>query len=318
MVFAQTSNNLVTIDGKVVGGNHSQMILFDGLSYEKLETIDLDNKKFHFEVEIDEESSFALFLDQQNYIFIYVKPGEKVNIIYDLSDLKKLTAEGSPGTEFYFQIKKDIANVPQNEIITFIDSVVNANLSNFVSISFARSLDFYEYDDTHKKLIKGLKKYKDNAYVKSYVKDYTVAQKTAIGAVPPEIELPDPDGNLVKLSSVKGQYVLIDFWAAWCGPCRRESPTLVKAYKNYHDKGFTIFSVSLDDDKTKWLKAIKDDNLVGWSHVSDLKGWRSAAGADYGVNSIPANYLIDKDGKIIAKDLRGNALEKKLSEIFDK
>ena len=140
-------------------------------------------------------------------------------------------------------------------------------------------------------------------------------QSTAIGSIAPDIEMPDPDGNTLKLSSFRGKYVLLDFWAAWCGPCRRENPNLVKAYANYQNKGFEIFQVSLDRTHDDWVKAIAADKL-DWIHVSDLQYWGSAAAKQYGVQSIPASFLLDPDGKIIAKNLRGPALEAKLMEVL--
>ena len=132
----------------------------------------------------------------------------------------------------------------------------------------------------------------------------------------PEISLPDRDGNLVKLSDLRGQYVLIDFWASWCGPCRRENPNVVKLYNKYKDKGFDIYSVSLDKDVNKWKNAIQQDGLVWDNHVSDLMGWETSVMPIYGFTSIPHTVLIDEDGKIIDKKLRGPALEAKLKEIF--
>ncbi|WP_109829918.1 TlpA disulfide reductase family protein [Reichenbachiella versicolor] len=137
----------------------------------------------------------------------------------------------------------------------------------------------------------------------------------AIGADAPEIDLPTPSGENLKLSSFKGKYVLIDFWAAWCGPCRRENPNVVKMYQEYHDKGFEILSVSLDRSKDKWVEAIAQDGLI-WNHVSDLLYFNSKAAQTYQINAIPATYLIGPDGKIVAKNLRGVSLEAKLKEIF--
>ncbi|MEP7323007.1 MAG: TlpA disulfide reductase family protein [Saprospiraceae bacterium] len=142
------------------------------------------------------------------------------------------------------------------------------------------------------------------------------AGKTAIGAIAPDFEGMSPEGKLIKLSSLKGKSVLIDFWASWCGPCRQENPNLVKTYTAYNPKGFDILGVSLDQEKEKWLGGIAEDNLH-WSHVSDLKGWKSAIAAMYGVQGIPQNFLLDKDGRIIAKGLRGKELDEKLKEIFN-
>jgi len=140
---------------------------------------------------------------------------------------------------------------------------------------------------------------------------------TAIGALAPDINLAKPEGGTMALSKLRGQYVLLDFWASWCGPCRQENPNVVRAYNQFKDKGFTIFSVSLDQDKGKWQKAIATDGLT-WHHVSDLAGWNSAGGAAYGVKSIPQSFLIDPQGRIIAKNLRGEALSAKLEEVLGK
>ena len=141
-------------------------------------------------------------------------------------------------------------------------------------------------------------------------------RKLSVGQPAPEIELPNPQGEMVKLSDMKGKYVLIDFWAAWCKPCRQENPNLVRMYNLYKDKGFEVFGVSLDRTKEDWLKAIEDDGLT-WTHVSDLQYFNSKAAETYQINAIPATYMLDPDGKIIAKDLRGPSLENKLAEIFD-
>jgi peroxiredoxin len=138
----------------------------------------------------------------------------------------------------------------------------------------------------------------------------------SVGQPAPEIELPNPEGDLVKLSDLRGKYVLIDFWAAWCKPCRQENPNVVRLYNQYKERGFEVFGVSLDRTKDDWVKAIADDQLT-WTQVSDLKYFNSAAAELYQIQAIPATYMIDPDGKIIAKDLRGPSLESKLAELFD-
>ena len=137
-----------------------------------------------------------------------------------------------------------------------------------------------------------------------------------VGDVAPEITLNSPEGTPVSLSSLRGKYVLLDFWASWCGPCRQENPNVVRVYNKFKDKGFTVYSVSLDKEKTNWLKAIEKDGLAWPTHVSDLKYWQSIAAQTYGVNGIPATFLLDKEGRVIAKNLRGEALEQKLAEVL--
>ncbi len=139
--------------------------------------------------------------------------------------------------------------------------------------------------------------------------------KTAVGSLAPDFTQNDPTGKPISLSSLRGQYVLLDFWASWCGPCRQENPNIVKAYAAYKDKGFTILGVSLDQDKAAWEKAIADDKLT-WNHVSDLKYWENAVARAYNIQSIPASLLLDKEGKIIGKNLRGAELEAKLKELM--
>jgi len=171
----------------------------------------------------------------------------------------------------------------------------------------------------HQDVIKALhEQYPDHPIIMERHKVATSpATATSIGAFAPDLAFENPDGKIMKLSDLKGKVVLLDFWAAWCRPCRMENPNVVKAYNQFHAKGFEVFSVSLDRDKASWVKAIKDDGLIWSNHVSDLGYWQSAAAKIYGVNSIPATFLIGRDGRIVGKNLRGAALENALKELFE-
>lgn len=137
----------------------------------------------------------------------------------------------------------------------------------------------------------------------------------AIGKVIPDFSQTDANGKSINIKSLRGKYVLIDFWASWCGPCRGENPNVVAAYNKYKDKNFTVLGISLDSKKENWMKAISDDGLT-WQHVSDLKGWSNQVAQQFGITSIPQNFLIDPNGVVIDKNLRGEALEAKLESIL--
>ncbi|RAJ87646.1 peroxiredoxin [Chitinophaga dinghuensis] len=173
-------------------------------------------------------------------------------------------------------------------------------------------LDPKAIEPLYKKLDKDAK---NSPSGKEFAKRLEAARKTAVGSPAIEFAQADSTGKNVALSSFRGKYVLVDFWASWCGPCRAENPNVVKAYEKFNPKGFEILGVSLDDKKEKWQAAISADKLT-WTHVSDLKGWKNTVAEMYGVRAIPQNVLIDPKGKIIAKNLRGEDLEKKLAELL--
>ncbi len=160
------------------------------------------------------------------------------------------------------------------------------------------------------------REWSDIQYGKDFVSFTEKLKVTAIGQPAPEISLPDPNGKIISLSSLRGKYVLVDFWAKWCGPCRRENPNVVKAYRAFKGKNFDILGVSLDRNREDWVRAIEEDGLT-WNHVSDLKYFESKAALDYNINGIPFSILVDPSGVIIAKNLRGNELHRKLAEVLN-
>ncbi len=157
----------------------------------------------------------------------------------------------------------------------------------------------------------------DEASMASLQQQISSMRSFTVGAEAPDFAQATPEGKMMRLSDLRGKVVLVDFWASWCGPCRRENPNVVRMYNTYKDKGFEILGVSLDRDRQRWLEAISEDGLT-WYHVSDLKQWSNEVAQMYGVSSIPHTVLVDKEGKIIARNLRGEALERKLAEIFQK
>jgi thiol-disulfide isomerase/thioredoxin len=196
-----------------------------------------------------------------------------------------------------------------------------ANFSAFNVINIEKNLPVYE------KVLKALQeKIPASAYtsqlansVNQYKQQFDLQKKQdqllSNGSEMPDIKLKNPEGKEIALSSLKGKLVLIDFWASWCGPCRKENPNVVRLYNAYKNKGFEIYSISLDEEKEKWVKAIEKDGLK-WIHVSDLGGWQSSVCSQFNISSIPFTILVSKDGKIIAKGLRGKELEDKVKEIL--
>lgn len=216
-----------------------------------------------------------------------------------------------PYKEYSDQVEKI-----EDEINVQAKAFIKANPESSLSAWLVRTKLFYGEDS---ELAEAYGYLKGEALTTKYAKDVSkkieVNAKTGVGQIAMDFTQNDVNEKPITLSSLRGKYVLVDFWASWCGPCRQENPNIVKAYNQFKDKGFTILGVSLDQKKEPWLKAIEKDQLT-WAHVSDLKYWQNEVAVQYGINAIPASFLLDPNGKIIGKNLRGEALAKKLAELM--
>lgn len=341
------------IKGKIINNTTFNKIeLIDMIANKVIGSSELNKKnEFTINANIVESDFFKLQLDESNYLILILEPNQKMSIEVNIEKFFEPKVTGSVQTELFYsslnklnfyESKQDSLDAVYSENYTtedeafttkllneytelevkkneFLKNLISTHSNKLTVMFFVDKLDMDEHYDLFKKVAEDLRKnYPTNQYVSEFANQVTLAGKLAVGAVAPEIAFPDTSGNILLLSSTRGKYVLIDFWAAWCRPCRMESPNMVRMFEAYKDKGFTIFSVSLDREKEDWLNAIQVDNLQNWPHVSDLKYWESDAVALYGIQGIPFTVLLDPNGVIIAKNLRGEKLEQKLAEIFDK
>lgn len=348
----------VTIRGKVGHPQQGQIViqeLKDGSSTGWQDTIKLkSNYSFEKKVKLSEPGYYRLnFYNQQvvNLIlhkndvevnvdgsqaqgFYEVKGSPDLDLIKQVQDIlgaadkspevMKLTEEFNAAAQQKDQQKMiQLQNQYQVIIGKYHDRVAQLMMQKSPSLAVINllqnnTLDKDKYFNTYVAVADKLKKeWPSYSQSKTFINFVDQMRATAIGQPAPEIALADPNGQVIKLSSMKGKYVLVDFWAKWCGPCRQENPNVVRVYNKYKDKGFTVYGVSLDRNKQDWLQAIQQDGLT-WTHVSDLKFWQSEAAKTYNITAIPFSLLLDPNGIIIAKNLRGAELENKLAEIFQK
>ncbi|MEQ6118957.1 TlpA disulfide reductase family protein [Reichenbachiella sp. MALMAid0571] len=344
--------NGIVLSGEIANPVEGGLIKLELVKNDELTVTDSfkldDTNKFMRTVAIDEPAFYRLNLYGRKYVNLILNDTD-VKVKADVNDRNAPPViEGSPDTDYIMSLVKIQENFQRsvNKLnSTFMQARNNADEASIKKIQDAYMEQKKESDKLIKEKIWNMgssisgilalqflpieehftfydsvaTKYKEilpnSSYTKNLVVQVDNLRKLAIGSPAPEISLPNPDGEIVSLSSFKGKYVMIDFWAAWCRPCRMENPNVVRLYEQYNKDGFEVFSVSLDRTKDAWVKAIEDDGLK-WTHVSDLKYFQSEAAATYSIQAIPATYLIDPDGNILAKNLRGEELAAKLKEIF--
>ena len=301
------------INGEVAGMPEGKIYLksFRNKMFFDVDTAEVKDGKFTFKGEVDQPLLFGLATENMDYpVQLFVE-----NTTMDVKigdDGETITVQNSP-VNTVFQENADKVFEDGYDIDSLIAKYPDSPAAAFYLYRyFTYQLPLDDLKATRARISPALA---DCPYVKDLDGIIKQLENVQIGKTAPEFSLPDTAGVSVSLSDFRGKYVLLDFWASWCPPCRRENPNVVKAFNEYKDKNFTIIGISLDKDKSKWLKAIADDNLT-WTHLSDLKYWDSEIPALYGVRGIPANVLLDPDGVIIAKNITGEDLHQKLKEVI--
>ena len=337
--------------GDIEGGEVRLQKVSSDYSIELYKSENFNNNKIVFDILILESTLFRLdILGKESIDLILSNTNVNLNIDNSSSEFK-YTVEGSYDTDVLNNVRKiistykyDIRQINQKFIkasqeknsklvneLRYDANILKIDFEKFLknylrtvdnSLAVIITSDYLDIDNNISFWDSTLIKYRDNfsynSYFKSFEKKVNKIKSVSIGSVAPEIILSDTTGKDVALSSLRGKYVLLDFWAGWCGPCRMENPNILKNYVKYKDKGFEIYQVSLDRSRSDWVNAIKKDNLI-WYNVSDLKYFQSEAASIYNIDRIPKGFLLDPNGVIIAKDteLRGKRLGEKLNEIFN-
>lgn len=301
------------ISGEVENAKEGYVYLksFRNKMYFTVDSTQLVNGKFSFEGQVDQPLLFGLMTDQMGAPLPFFVENLDMEVTIK-EEGERIEVKNSPVNDLFLG-NIDAMFERDYDINAFVTKHPASPVSAFMLYRyFTYKLSLDELKATRAKFTPALN---NCPYVQDLDGIIKQLENVQIGKVAPDFSLPDTAGVNVSLSGFRGKYVLIDFWASWCPPCRRENPNLVKAYQNYKDKNFTIIGVSLDNDKSKWMNAIAADGLT-WTHVSDLNYWDSEIPALYGVRGIPANILLDTNGVIVARNITGEALHAKLAEVI--
>lgn len=348
-----------SISGNIKNATEGSQIILAHMSASALtnkDTAQIDNQgNYSFKKPIETLAYYRLKINDQNFINLILDKGEtptingdannfdetysvegseeslrlkRINTIYKknnmVNDSLNKVFQANPGDPNLMAQLQQKAFEAANSMNNSLIEIVNKKPASLASLAVTDLLNPDENFETFKKIDDAFsKEMPDSDYFKKFHQKVMSLKQLAIGSIAPEIALEDQNGKTITLSSLKGNVVLIDFWASWCRPCRAENPNVVNAFNKYNKDGFEVFSVSLDglpqqqNAKQAWIDAIEKDNLTWKSHVSDLQGWNSSVVPLYGFKGIPFTVLLDQDGKIIGKNIRGQALQQKLAEIFE-
>ncbi len=265
---------------------------------------------------------FARIMVDRTPVFI-ILDNQPINVEVDRNDPRNFSLSGNEEIEGLYELNKKAIAGQKFDKAFVSDYIKNAKTAHLAYeamqyLPYANGPEVY--DQTYNRLKKDMPSNALTSNLGKFISQEKAKAKSqaafAVGKEAVDLKAKNPEGKEMALTDLRGKVVLIDFWASWCGPCRKENPNVVRAYNEYKDKGFDVFSVSLDSNVDRWKKAIEKDGLVWDSHISDLKKWNSDLSKAYGVRSIPATFLIGKDGKIVAKNLRGSQLDNKLKELL--